>query len=105
MRVNDIIATRPTSEGRSLSDASINKGRVIYIHPEGRYYTVEFTYKQGTFCESRYFTESERQAFLSERRARLARTQQNATPPGYYTLADCCVNKDELQDVDASLMF
>lgn len=28
------------------------KGRVVYIHPEGRFFTLEFTFPKGTFRES-----------------------------------------------------
>lgn len=32
---------------------------VVYIHPLGRFYTVRFDFPKGSFCESRYFTQSE----------------------------------------------
>ena len=28
------------------------QGRVVYIHPEGRFFTLEFTFPKGTFRES-----------------------------------------------------
>lgn len=28
------------------------RGRVVYIHPEGRFYTLEFTFERGSFRES-----------------------------------------------------
>lgn len=28
------------------------RGRVVYIHPEGRFYTLEFTFGRGSFRES-----------------------------------------------------
>lgn len=28
------------------------KGRVVYIHPEGRFFTAEFTFAKGSFRES-----------------------------------------------------
>lgn len=28
------------------------KGRVVYIHPEGRFYTLEFRFDRGSFRES-----------------------------------------------------
>ena len=28
------------------------KGRVVYIHPEGRFFTLEFTFPKGSFRES-----------------------------------------------------
>ena len=34
---------------------SIEKGKVVYIHPENRYYTVEFKGLFGSFRESFWF--------------------------------------------------
>ena len=37
-------------EGGTLLPAE--KGRVVYIHPEGRFFTAEFTFARGSFRES-----------------------------------------------------
>ena len=53
MKIGDEVVQRPTA-GDHRCD--IKKGRVVYIHPEGRFYTLEFTYERngvrGTFRES-----------------------------------------------------
>lgn len=43
MQVGDILEMEPTMEGTSgLGTIGPIPARVIYIHPAGRYYTVEF---------------------------------------------------------------
>ena len=37
-------------EGGTLLPAE--QGRVVYIHPQGRFFTLEFTFPKGTFRES-----------------------------------------------------
>lgn len=86
-KLNDIIPAFPESFVREHNDRNkgFNKAKVIYIHPEGRYYTLEFSYPGGSFCESRYFTFKELEVgrregiFNQERVAKV----YNACPPGF----------------------
>ncbi len=63
MRIGDEVTRQPvTLRGEFESDESqrslvrkILTGRVVYIHPERRYYTVEFRLFGWTFRESFYF--------------------------------------------------
>lgn len=60
MQVGDILELEPTIEAMSgLGTSGPLPCRVIYIHPEGRYYTVEFT--------SRITGERWREAFWPDR--------------------------------------
>ena len=59
MRVGDTvrktISSRATSGtgGVRLPEEEIEyEGKVIYVHPKGRYYTAEFTFRDGTTRES-----------------------------------------------------
>ena len=53
MIIGDYVVERPTA-GDHRSPPQ--RGKVVYIHPEGRFYTVEFTYerfgRRGSFRES-----------------------------------------------------
>lgn len=57
-----------TPEGITKSElATANPDRpttaeVIYIHPLGRFYILEFKYQCGTIRETRYFTDAELEA-------------------------------------------
>ena len=44
MNIGDWIVQRPTAGDHRCE---IRRGRVVYVHPEGRFYTLEFTYERG----------------------------------------------------------
>ena len=46
MKIGDKVTEMAETTGRTLT------GVVVYIHPEGRYYTVEFKNGEGHFRES-----------------------------------------------------
>lgn len=50
------IVMRPVYYGQGFAPTAPEPGKVVYIHPEGRWYTVEFTYwrngRRETFRES-----------------------------------------------------
>lgn len=49
VKMGDEIVKEPRS-GEGKGPAHV--GRVVYVHPEGRWYTLEFTYERGRFRES-----------------------------------------------------
>lgn len=49
VKLGDEIVKEPRS-GEGKGPARV--GRVVYVHPEGRWYTLEFTYERGRFRES-----------------------------------------------------
>lgn len=63
MKIGDMIPDRPQTIGelRSMANRVPKMGKVIYIHPEGRFYSVWFDCgKNGAgFSECRYFTPNE----------------------------------------------
>ena len=64
MKVGDMVPDRPESVGdvRAFANARVPKeGRVVYIHPEGRFYTLFFEVgdKGQGYNETRYFTPAE----------------------------------------------
>ena len=61
IEVGDIIEKQPTVLYKPEKGPVITKGRVEYIHPEGRYYEVRFTsiLGEGSFLESFFFTNEE----------------------------------------------
>ena len=56
MKVGDKVTRTPvTINPKEQGDRGFRKamsGRVVYIHPKGRYHTVEFQLRGGTFRES-----------------------------------------------------
>ena len=67
MQVGDRIKARITygMEGGTLLPSE--EGTVVYIHPEGRFYTLQFTFPRGSFRESYWTCPPEKK--LSERPA------------------------------------
>ena len=60
MNVGDIVTEQPTFYSKAgIEDTGPRKGRVTFVHPEGRFYTVEFRSKVTgqTWRESFYFSE------------------------------------------------
>lgn len=54
MKVGDKV-TKPmkwTEVGRTVVERKSAKGRVIFVHPKGRFYTVEFRVGGGTIRET-----------------------------------------------------
>ena len=58
---------------------------VVYIHPLGRYYMVEFKFGGRTFRESRFFSEEERDEL---ERAGIIEKRQRFAPPDKSQLMD-----------------
>jgi hypothetical protein len=52
MNVGDQVKVRLDYGMQGSINNPVETGRVIYIHPEGRYYTAEFRFEKGTFRES-----------------------------------------------------
>ena len=61
-RLGDKIPASPESVADTRNSESDRKAKVVYIHPEGRFYILEFEFPGGTFRESRLFTEAEMEA-------------------------------------------
>lgn len=83
-KLNDIVSAVPESNGKSTAVPA----RVCYIHPLGRFYELEFHFKNvngGVYRESRFFTPSEYEAGLAEGlfKTRLSARQSNPCPMGY----------------------
>lgn len=57
-KLNDMIQTKPDAhDSLHTHIADIRKGKVVYIHPQGRFYLVEFETTSGqSFRETRWFT-------------------------------------------------
>lgn len=91
-KVGDFIPAIPeTLPERQLCNNTPQRAKVKYIHPEGRFYTIEFTFKNGaSFRETRYFTEREkeegRQAGLFKASKR--RSRESLGCPKGYSAAD-----------------
>lgn len=94
-KLNDIIPALPETTGTQKNqEACGGKAKVVYIHPLGRYYTLEFTFADDSFRESRFFTEAEKEAgerngtFRKirkdvQRRKSEQRKRATGCPPGY----------------------
>lgn len=54
MKIGDIVTRRPVTFYEELVGKTrpTMKGRVVYIHPKGRYHTVEFQLRDGVLRES-----------------------------------------------------
>lgn len=56
MRIGQKVARQPETiterEGSRYAPLKTLSGRVVYIHPRGRYHTVEFRLRGGTIRES-----------------------------------------------------
>ena len=60
MKVGDILRLKPfTDKDCGLVGAKVQPCRVIYIHPQGRFFRVEFQVDGGVIRETRYFPERE----------------------------------------------
>lgn len=56
-KIGDMIIARPLMGGATgESEGELRKGTVVYVHPQGRYYTVEFSDERSgeRFRESFY---------------------------------------------------
>lgn len=94
IEVGQIIPCRP-SESSSKSD--VNKARVVYIHPAGRFYTVQFDFPLGSFRETRYFTQRElEEAYAMGRFKRPA--EQLLSGPGYRPIRQA--NRDRYTEME-----
>lgn len=60
-KLHDFIPASPQSISESKLRETAGKAEVVYIHPMGRFYTLEFTYPGGKFRESRFFSETEKE--------------------------------------------
>ena len=54
MKVGDKVtkSLKWTEVGRTVTEHTTAKGRVIYVHPKGRFYTVEFRLDGGVIRET-----------------------------------------------------
>ncbi len=59
MKVGDTVrksisvsTTSGTTGDRTLEETVVREGKVVYVHPKGRFYTAEFTFRDGTIRES-----------------------------------------------------
>lgn len=53
VKVGDIVTREPiTFSGRESKKCQPQKGKVVYIHPRGRYHVVEFACEAGTIREA-----------------------------------------------------
>lgn len=62
IKIGDIIPCKPNVEAKEATNRGLKplrKAKVIYIHPEGRFYTVEFDCGHDRFRESKEFTKAE----------------------------------------------
>ena len=55
-KLHDSIVASPECAVSDTSNTP-NRGEVIYIHPDGRYYVLEFKFPIGTIRETRRFSE------------------------------------------------
>lgn len=78
-KLHDIIPAAPQTISESKEHPAAGKAEVVYIHPEGRYYVLKFTYPGGSFCESRFFSESEKEIGARQGLFKY-RTNCNVTP-------------------------
>lgn len=58
MRVGDTVrkiitvsATSGITGERTPEETILREGKVVYVHPKGRFYTAEFTFRDGTIRE------------------------------------------------------
>ena len=60
MKLGDEITARPLFGGATgESEGEPQKGVVVYIHPEGRFYRVQFTAANGTHFHECYFQQAQ----------------------------------------------
>lgn len=62
IKVGDIIPCSPNIEAKEALKRGmkpLRKARVVYIHPEGRFYTVEFDCGHDRFRDTKSFTKAE----------------------------------------------
>ena len=57
-KLHDSIVVSPECAVSDTSNTP-NRGEVIYIHPNGRYYVLEFKFPIGTIRETRRFSDGE----------------------------------------------
>lgn len=57
-KLHDSIVASPECAVSDTSNTP-NRGEVIYIHPDGRYYVLEFKFPIGTIRETRRFSDGE----------------------------------------------
>lgn len=110
IKMDEIIMAIPTTLGPgSVERPRTTWGRVCYIHPEGRYYEVEFTFTNGKFRESRFFTERERRDAINagiihpvRNRAARKKSPVSSTPPTF-TMAEMLFEDDPFETGGVSL--
>lgn len=60
MNVGDEVKTRLEYGMQGHLQEPVETGTVVYMHPEGRYYTAEFAFEKGTVRESFLIMDPER---------------------------------------------
>lgn len=78
IKLHEMVPARPQTINEKEGGQGKTEAKVVYIHPEGRYYILEFKYASGSFCETRFFTEEEK---AIGRRQNLFRPVKPSSPP------------------------
>lgn len=60
-KLHDVIPATPQTISEGIGKEHAGKAEVVYIHPEGRFYCLRFDYMAGSFTESRFFSEAEKE--------------------------------------------
>ena len=108
-KINEFIPAKPEDTVSGI-DYSSTKAKIVYIHPKARFYTIQFTFSNNSFCETRCFTETEKEnarrkgmfKTVKNRATSSAKIVDNPCPPGYFMLDDPDLDEglllDELND-------
>lgn len=114
MKIGDLIQERPDTVPESKHSKSVPYGRVVFIHPEGRYYSLWFDCGNGRgFTECRYFTpeeveEGRRQGIfrLPTHNVTSGGGNNRSAPIGYRQMRESMEFKNyipSLDDIDAAM--
>lgn len=79
-KLNDMIPATPESASPGSTTVP-GKGKVVYIHPLGRFYTVRFDLPHGSYCESKRFTPHEYEEGVAEGLFKQARCLHDSFRP------------------------
>lgn len=80
-KLHDKIPATPQTITEGVGEHA-GKAEVVYIHPEGRFYTLKFCYTGGSFSESRFFSEAEKELGLKMGLFKRPRPVSRAVPKG-----------------------
>lgn len=51
-KIISVSATSGTTGDRTPEETIVREGKVVFVHPRGRFYTAEFAFQDGTIRES-----------------------------------------------------